>query len=756
MIQAFRDFASKKLRANDGGISWEKMVKYDLDLRVARCAFLYSSQKGKPMRGCCSFLSLIALPLLITIGLGMSGDGVMADNQDVETLPSEWDMETNQPPLAENLWKWPTAEAATIPSPPAQLELERQILAKFKEEDKQPCLALCRTFLQSYPQAPSRNIVVQIFQSILQKNIVLYPLGSQFIQPGEHSSVLLIGHNLENVAVSLWKVNLSEALSQGFSSYVAAFPNPASAPQTWSETIAVQPGYCSRTIALPPLASGCYMIMAKEKDLDTKALILVTNLSLLVKRDANMCLVWAARRDGLPLTRPVELKLLQQRQFLCQTHTNKDGIWAAKIPKNSACGQELPLTFLASCNEDMAIVDSNWYQYEREYDRCYIITDRPVYFPGQVIHSEVILRRWQPVEHKYGYETEAKVTFTVQDQEWKTLFQKELQSNNLGTASVSYTLPVSAKAGKYTLRLRGQYLGERYFTVMDLPQTGVEQQETKAAEETPAEKLQISEEQKILRVKSPQRLYRIGDKMSIPISLAKSQPLFVTYEQDHLIGYSLLVSPASEVCCEKVLTAMYSPYVRICATTAAREAFVAETVRVLNPEDFLKIDVERQMQEAVAQEPYTFHVSVQNNQGQSVAAELLFFAVPESFWQETYRQYTNIEEFYYTKSRIGQVPMSDSFQFEFPHEGEYPVLATSSSQEGVAKVPSKQRPDITRVSYLEQPSSWQPHLRVDGKQKSEVVWEKPSVGQWRIMMIAIDDQTRVGQTHFVVRCLSAK
>ena len=134
------------------------------------------------------------------------------------------------------------------------------------------------------------------------------------------------------------------------------------------------------------------------------------------------------------------------------TLTTDDNGEASYTVKNN---QRINLVF-ATTDKDHASpqVDAygnfSFYDYRRTSEQINIYTDRAIYRPGQTVHVAAIC-----YEARKGIEHEVKarkvVTVSLRDANNKTVAEKQLVTDSLGTVATEFTLPVAGLTGTFTV-----------------------------------------------------------------------------------------------------------------------------------------------------------------------------------------------------------------------------------------------------------------------------------------------------------------
>ncbi|MDV6375426.1 alpha-2-macroglobulin family protein [Deinococcus arenicola] len=194
-----------------------------------------------------------------------------------------------------------------------------------------------------------------------------------------------------------------------------------------------------QTLDFGKLPSGVYMVGTGSLG----AVVLVSNLGMVVKRDQNAALTYTADRES-GQTRAARVWALGGKSPVLAT---ADGV--ARFAKKADADEDKE-TYLARFGNDWAISGANWNSYAAPLVRGYVYTDRPIYRPGQHVDFKAVLRQADKLTPLAS--TSVRVTITSPNSD--EVYRKTLTTNALGSLNAGLDLPVGAKLGEYYFSLR--------------------------------------------------------------------------------------------------------------------------------------------------------------------------------------------------------------------------------------------------------------------------------------------------------------
>ena len=192
------------------------------------------------------------------------------------------------------------------------------------------------------------------------------------------------------------------------------------------------------SVNLGQLPSGVYTLGTGK----LAAVVLVSNLGLVVKRDEQQALTYTADRES-GQTRAAQVWALAQGE---QARANADGVARFTRKATSTSDKE---TYLARFGNDWAISGAYWNSYAAPKVRGYVYTDRPVYRPGQHVDFKAVLRNAGSLTPLAN--TWVRVLISSPDDD--EVYRKTLMTDAYGSLKAGLDLPAGARLGEYAFSL---------------------------------------------------------------------------------------------------------------------------------------------------------------------------------------------------------------------------------------------------------------------------------------------------------------
>lgn len=147
------------------------------------------------------------------------------------------------------------------------------------------------------------------------------------------------------------------------------------------------PAGAPQTVDLDPLPAGLYRVEAQAgPDLKATALLLVSDLALVTKRDALGLTAWAvARRDGAPQP-GVVVQVRERGARRAEGRTDADGL--LRLAGDFA----RTVRVVAERGADLALGDEGWVPADAAARRVWMVTHQPAYRPGERVEVKGVLR----------------------------------------------------------------------------------------------------------------------------------------------------------------------------------------------------------------------------------------------------------------------------------------------------------------------------------------------------------------------------
>lgn len=202
------------------------------------------------------------------------------------------------------------------------------------------------------------------------------------------------------------------------------------------------------TLDLDPLPAGLYVVSARQAALTARALLLVSDLALLTKRDAGGLLAWAVQRaSGEPLPDVTVEVWAGGHAPLAQARTGSDGL--ARL--TGAFPAQVRVVAVRAA--DWALGGERWYATDVPARRVWMVTQQPAYRPGERVEVKGVVRAVAP---------DGSPTLDPTAQEVRVLFvapgdrvlgeSRARVSADLGTFDAGFTLPPDAPTGAGEVR----------------------------------------------------------------------------------------------------------------------------------------------------------------------------------------------------------------------------------------------------------------------------------------------------------------
>jgi len=152
--------------------------------------------------------------------------------------------------------------------------------------------------------------------------------------------------------------------------------------RTWNHAVSAG----KSTLSLGPLEPGLYVLEAGASGKSLHVPVVVSNLSVVVKRGAGEALVWVVRAgNGRPV--PDAAVTLHAEDGPRRLELDSDGVARVDVEDSER------LRLFARDGDDIAIADATWLPSAPRDRLVYVTTDRPLYRPGETVGVKGIARR---------------------------------------------------------------------------------------------------------------------------------------------------------------------------------------------------------------------------------------------------------------------------------------------------------------------------------------------------------------------------
>ncbi len=238
-----------------------------------------------------------------------------------------------------------------------------------------------------------------------------------------------------------------------------------------------------------PLDTGMYLLTARSSELADPAyrtaLIVVSPLQVIFKKSSDEVLVWVVNGDSGQPAGSAPLKIYDSSgTVLAEGQTDQAGLFKSSIPKQTEDISWKPLFAVVGTPGQAAfgLAASTWNSGLNGWDfglnitsrpaglLTYLYSDRPIYRPGQTMYFRAVVRQADNAHYSLPDVFHLPVKILGTDPatyESITLYDEDLQLNDFGTASGSYSLPGDLAPGYYELRSTTQPETSLYFQVAE-------------------------------------------------------------------------------------------------------------------------------------------------------------------------------------------------------------------------------------------------------------------------------------------------
>lgn len=269
--------------------------------------------------------------------------------------------------------------------------------------------------------------------------------------PGPKIKMTINTRNVPVVHVAAYKLSSDWLLSRRDATKVRP-STPESPARKWDVTVtnntespnnAQGDRYRSRQVNLPSLDPGVYLIEASGDGKSARALVNITNLTIVCKRSTKQLLAWVCDVTTGNTIEGAKVALYgRDRSVIKSGITDRDGICVLMaVP---GVGDKI----LVTRRNEAAVVPCGVAKPDGEIT-AHFQTDRPIYRPGQTVFFKVILRRTKGRLYTPVSNTDCHVE--VRDSKDNVVSEKKIATNDIGTLSGQTDLPSEGVLGPYSI-----------------------------------------------------------------------------------------------------------------------------------------------------------------------------------------------------------------------------------------------------------------------------------------------------------------
>lgn len=199
----------------------------------------------------------------------------------------------------------------------------------------------------------------------------------------------------------------------------------------------------STEIDFGTLPTGVYLAQLGSAETGTAAIVVVSNLALVTKRDLDTVLTYTS---NLTTGEPVDADLyVLKDEELTQLDARPGGVTLYPTGLTTEAGG---IEVAANSGDDWAFSDAWWSRWSADTPVTYLVTDRPVYRPGDEVGIKGTVRLGRTIRPVAG-ET---ITVVVEDADYEEILETTVTTDEYGSFDLSLTLPAAAPLGYYGIR----------------------------------------------------------------------------------------------------------------------------------------------------------------------------------------------------------------------------------------------------------------------------------------------------------------
>jgi len=229
-------------------------------------------------------------------------------------------------------------------------------------------------------------------------------------------------------------------------------------PNVWHQVSAVLADESNESVSAGVYVVDTRVTRAKGKALTARRLVVISPYNVVLKADLENVLVWVTDlRTGQPVA-DVPLRIISAKDTKDAT-TDTNGMAQVKFARSDAW---TPVAVVTHPDNPDGLVVSTWRDGISSWDFhlpsgyeapgrlvATFQTERPVYRPGQTVHWKVVVR----VDNDGTYELppDTSPRLTIRDANGDIVLQRDLELNEMGTASGDLPLAEGAALGFYNV-----------------------------------------------------------------------------------------------------------------------------------------------------------------------------------------------------------------------------------------------------------------------------------------------------------------
>jgi uncharacterized protein YfaS (alpha-2-macroglobulin family) len=212
-------------------------------------------------------------------------------------------------------------------------------------------------------------------------------------------------------------------------------------------------------LLLPVEGTGIWFLRAKSNEVSSESLVIRSEVGALVKEGNDEFIFWGQNfktRRSITEGEVRVYSLLNSPKVLSSAVFNQEGIATTPLSGEADIA-------LVSLGEERAMIPINMHRLNYDYNyrsfqpknkqaRYFVLTDRPLYRPGDTVHFKAILRDDDDARYSIPKGT-ANVKIYRNWDEKNSIFEKSFQITSEGTIYGDYQLPDTVSTGSYHLQV---------------------------------------------------------------------------------------------------------------------------------------------------------------------------------------------------------------------------------------------------------------------------------------------------------------
>ncbi len=290
---------------------------------------------------------------------------------------------------------------------------------------------------------------------------------SNVFLPGSEIAYHLTWRNIDRIDLSLHRVRLPDDVvfdngQSGAGSWLESIhPRASDRVREWSREDLDAGDFRrhSETVRLPaPLETGAYLLEARSKRESSRALILVSDVSVVVKTSPARCVAYVcdvfrgAPVPGAEVRAWVHHKKEGRPRWSKRTGTTgEDGLVRFDLPDGSR-GADMFVAVASGERQAFATANGVYGPGNETRWKLYAFTDRPAYRPGETVHWKVIARVHDG--RRYATPSGQTIAYRVYDPRGSKVDEGKLLLNAFGAAWADLGLDATHPLGAYRVEFR--------------------------------------------------------------------------------------------------------------------------------------------------------------------------------------------------------------------------------------------------------------------------------------------------------------